>query len=136
MLASNSMCPIIAYPTRVADTSSTIIDHIITNCSSHSIFPGIIKHDLIDHYPVFCSMNYPIKIKPFNKYFYRFMKNFNSETFVSDLSNNLDNFNFSAPFSDIRELSAAFDNFIEIIKSTISVHASLKIAPRKNNINF
>ena len=47
------------------------------------------------------------------------MKNFNSKTFVSDLSNNLDHFDFSAPFSDIRELSAAFDKFIEIIKSTI-----------------
>ena len=59
------------------------------------------------------------------------MKNFNSETFVSDLSNNLDHFDFSAPFSDIRELSAAFDKFIEIIKSTINAHALLKIASRK-----
>ena len=113
MLASNSMCPIITQPTRVADTSSTIIDHIITNCTSHSILPGIIKGDLTDHYPVFCSINHPIEIKLSNKYFYRFMKNFNSKTFVSDLSNNLDPFNFSAPISDIRELSAAFDKFIE-----------------------
>ena len=59
------------------------------------------------------------------------MKNFNSETFVSDLSNNLDHFDFSAPFSDIRELSAAFDKFIEIIKSTINAHAPLKITFRK-----
>ena len=57
MLASNSLCPIITQPTRVADTSSTIIDHIITNCTSHSILPGIIKSDLTDHYPVFCSIN-------------------------------------------------------------------------------
>ena len=131
MLSSNSMCPIIIQPIRVADTSSTIIDHIITNCSSHSILPGIIKSDLTGHYPVFCSINHAIKIKPSNKYFYRFMKNFNSETFVSDLSNNLDHFDFSAPFSDRRELSAALDNFIEIIKSTINAHASLKIASRK-----
>ena len=61
------------------------------------------------------------------------MKNFNSETFVSDLSNNLDHFDFSAPFSDIRELSAAFDKFIEIIKSTINAHASLKIASSKQH---
>ena len=131
MLASNSMCPIITQLTRVADTSSTIIDHIITNCSSHSVLPGIINSDLTDHYPVFCSINHPIKIKLSNKYFYRFTKNFNFETFVSDLSNSLDHFNFSAPFSDIRELSAAFDNFIEIIKSTINAHAPLKIASGK-----
>ena len=79
----------------------------------------------------FFSINHPINIKPSNNYFHRFIKYFNSETFVSDLSNNFDHFNFSAPFSDIRELSAAFDNFIEIIKSTINAHAPLKIASRK-----
>ena len=59
------------------------------------------------------------------------MKSFNSKIFVSDLPNNLDHFNFSAPFSDIREISAAFEKFIETIKSTINAHASLKIASRK-----
>ena len=59
------------------------------------------------------------------------MKNFNFATFVFDLSNNLDYFDFSAPFSDIRELSAAFDKFIEIIKLTINAHPPLKIASRK-----
>ena len=47
------------------------------------------------------------------------MKSFNSETFVTDLSNNLDRFDFSAPFPDIHDISAAFDNLIEIIKTTI-----------------
>ena len=90
MLASNSMCSIITQPTRAADTSSSIIDHIITNCSSQSILSGKIKGDITDHYPVFFSINHPINIKLSNKYFYRFLKNFNSETFASDLTNNLD----------------------------------------------
>ena len=131
MLACNSMCPMITQATRVVYTSSTIIDHIITNCSSHSILPGIIKSDLVDRYPVFCSIKHSIKTKPFNKYFYRFTNNFNFETFVTNLSNNLDHFNFSAPFSSIRELSTALDNFIEVIKTTINAHAPLKIASRK-----
>ena len=59
------------------------------------------------------------------------MKNFNFESFVTDLSNNLDHFNFSALFSDIRELSEVFDNFNEIIKTTIYAHASLKIVCKK-----
>ena len=117
--------------TRVADTSSTITDHIITYCSSDSILIGIIKSSLTNHYPVFCSINHPINIKPFNTSFYGFMKNFSFETFVTDLSNNLDQFNFSAPFSDLRELSAAYDNLTEIIKTTINTHAPLKIASRK-----
>ena len=59
------------------------------------------------------------------------MKNFNPETFVTNLSNYLNHFNFSAPFSDIRELSAAYDNLTEIIKTTITTHAPLKIASRR-----
>ena len=84
MLSSNSICTIITQPTRVANISSTIIDHVITNCSSHSILPGKIKSDLTDHYLGFCFINHPIKTKPSNKYFYRFMKNFNPETFVTN----------------------------------------------------
>ena len=57
MLASNGYFPLITLPTRVNDVSSTLIDHLITNDHKNSIFPGIIKTDLIDHYPIFCSIN-------------------------------------------------------------------------------
>ena len=131
MLASNLMCPIITKPTKVTDTSSTIIDHVITNCSSLFILRRIINRDLTDHYPVFCSINHPLHTKPGKKCYHCLMKNFNPETFVTDFSNNLDHFNFSTPFSDMRELSAAFDNLIEIIETTINIHAPFKIASRK-----
>ena len=109
------MCPIITQFTGVTDTFSTIIDHVITNCNLNSIPPKIIKSSLSDHYPVFCSTNYQL----------HFMKNLNPETFVTDISNNLDHFGFSAPFSDICKLSA-FDNFIEITKTTINAHSYSK----------
>ena len=67
MRASNSICPMITQPIRVTDTSSTIIDHVITNCISHSILPGIIKSALTNHYLVFCSINHPINTTPSNK---------------------------------------------------------------------
>ena len=57
MLASNSFFPIISLPTRVTDTSATLIDHIITNDCKNSIFPGIIKTDLFDHYLIFCTID-------------------------------------------------------------------------------
>ena len=41
----------LTLPTRVNDVSSTLIDHLITNDHKNSIFPGIIKTDLTDHYP-------------------------------------------------------------------------------------
>ena len=52
-------------------------------------------------------------------------------TIIVFLSNNLDHFNFSVPFPDVRELSEAFDNFIEIIKTSINAHAPLEIASRE-----
>ena len=45
LLASNGYFPLVTLPTRVTETSSTVIDHIITNDHKHSIIPGIIKSD-------------------------------------------------------------------------------------------
>ena len=48
MLASYNFFLIISLPTRVSDTSATLIDHIITNDCKNSIFSEIIKIDLSD----------------------------------------------------------------------------------------
>ena len=53
MLTSKSFTPLITKPTRVTSNSSSIIDHILTNCMSHYVFPGIIESALTDHFPVF-----------------------------------------------------------------------------------
>ena len=42
---------------RVTDTSATSIDHIVTNDCKNLIFPGIVKTDLSDHYPIFCTID-------------------------------------------------------------------------------
>ena len=53
-LISCGSLPIITIPTRVTETSATIIDHVITNDSSHEIKPGVIRYDdnLSDHYVI------------------------------------------------------------------------------------
>ena len=57
-LNSFGLVPIVTIPTRVTDTTSTIIDHIITNDTSRVIKPGVIRHDskAFDHYVIFCSI--------------------------------------------------------------------------------
>jgi len=57
MLASNCYFPLITLPTRITNKSSTVIDHIMTNDHKNSILPGIIKTDLSDHFPIFCSID-------------------------------------------------------------------------------
>ena len=57
MLISNGYYPLINVPTGVTDNSSTIIDHIITNDHTHNISSGVIKTDLTDHFPIFCTIS-------------------------------------------------------------------------------
>ena len=56
-LHSNSFYPTINIPTRVKDTSKTIIDNIITNVHNTTIETGVIVTDISDHFPIFLSAN-------------------------------------------------------------------------------
>ena len=87
--------PIITIPTRVTKISSTIIDHIITNNTSHIINPGVIRCDskLSDHYVIFCTINnYPTK--PLNKTFYtiRDKSKLNTEVYCNEMHESVYNF--------------------------------------------
>ena len=57
-LISCGTFPIITQPTRVTDSTATIIDHIITNVTNHEILSGVIETSIVsDHYPVFCQVH-------------------------------------------------------------------------------
>ena len=50
--------PITTKPTRVTDTTATIIDNIIINVTNQEIFSGVIEtSEVSDHYPVFCQVH-------------------------------------------------------------------------------
>ena len=52
MRNSNSAASIITKPTRLTDSSSTTLDHILTNENRYSMMPLVIEYDIPDHYPV------------------------------------------------------------------------------------
>ena len=57
--------PVINRPTRIAKTSATLIDNIITNdITNNSLKKGIIKNDMSDHFPIFFSITLSKKINP------------------------------------------------------------------------
>jgi len=87
MVASCVVNLLITKPTRVTKISSSVIDHILTNNSSHYIALGIVMNDITDHYPVFCYINgLPNKITKRNTIYYRRDKsNFNVELYSEDL---------------------------------------------------
>ena len=57
VLASLGYFSLITLPTRVTNSSATIIDYIITNDHLHTLKPGVIRADLCDHYPIFCTIS-------------------------------------------------------------------------------
>jgi len=54
---SNGAFHSITKPTRVTDSSSTVIDHIITNDVVHKLHPSVILCDLTDHYSIMCIID-------------------------------------------------------------------------------
>ena len=52
-LISNGLLPLITVPTRITQTSATIIDHISTSHKSDRYVAGILLSSLSDHLPIF-----------------------------------------------------------------------------------
>ena len=52
MLNSNSVVSIIHIPTRVTNTTSSTLDHVLTNENRYSLVPLVFDYDITDHYPV------------------------------------------------------------------------------------
>ena len=67
-----SLClyPLIDKPTRVTESSATLIDNIFTNELRHNLTCGILFNDISDHLPIFALCEYNIQrniVKEFQK---------------------------------------------------------------------
>jgi len=132
MLAICDTFQIITKPTRVTDSSSTIIDHILTNDAIHPIIPGVIRTDLSDHYSTFCLINNCYARKKFPIY-KRNMNYFSAENYINSLSYNLYYFFSSLPEITAADYKDVFNKFTEVVKDAINKHASVKKLSRKEH---
>ena len=62
MLHSNNISAIITKPTRIANYTATLIDHIYTN-NTNQMISGIVTIDISDHLPTFCIVDIPVQKK-------------------------------------------------------------------------
>ena len=77
---------IIAHPTRITATSSTLLDHIYTNNSSQHTNSHAIISDISDHLPVTAlEKNFTLLNTPFRSY-KRDIRNLVSDDFLSEVS--------------------------------------------------
>ena len=125
--------PIITKPTRVTETSATIIDHIITNDLTRRLFPIILKTDLTDHYltAVVATINIKRKQCQSGKILRGDMSHFSTENFNNDVEQFADRF-----LEDLTEITAenfnnVFDYFTNSYKRIVDQHAPIKCLSRK-----
>ena len=134
LLSSKFFFLIITKPTRVTDTSSTIIDLIVTNEMSHRISSMIIKTDLSDHCMIAARVldhKFRHKIKS-TKTFRRDLPNFSSELFISDIEHFVGRYLDDLPELTKSNFNHLFNYFTDTFKRIIDKHAPLSPISRKN----
>lgn len=123
LLDTFELTQMVSFPTRITNTSSTLIDHIITSKSKLISNVNVISADISDHELIECSIC--IKNRKVAQFFhsYRDFRNFNEEYFLADL--------YQANLENIFYITN-IDEKVDILSSTIlnifDKHAPIRTA--------
>ena len=122
-LQSLSYRILIDKPTRITTNTATVIDHLYSNDFVNSLEPGILAADFSDHLATFLHISKsPSRDNEPSQTLIRDMKNFDEETFILDLHNNLIN-NIDLAENDTDTL---FNSLNNIFALTVNSHAPLR----------
>ena len=78
---------VINKPTRITESSATLLDHMYTNTTNSITNRGILTYEISDHLPTFCILaKRPLYCAP-DKKMIRDLKKFNRDNFLDDISN-------------------------------------------------
>jgi len=121
--------PTVTCPTRITETSATLIDNIITNASLINPLSCIIYSDISDHLSVYLSTDLDSP-KAYVRSCYYYKRNFgeaNLQRFISNIQQtdwDIDNYDFTA-FSET--FTSIFDNCFPLEKYSLRKNTT----PRK-----
>ena len=126
---TSSLKEIIQEPTRVTSTTSSLLDHILTNCGWKISQKGVIDVGLSDHQLIYCTKKIlRTKTNMHNQIRVRSLKNYTPELFVEELKNiNFPNYRI---FSDV---NIAYIDLVQKVLSVIDKIAPFKDVRVKNN---
>ena len=79
------MTEIIKEPTRITCFTSTLLDHILTNCSEKVSQKGVIYIGISGHQLIYCTRIKEIKHNMHNQIQVRSLKNYSAEISTNDL---------------------------------------------------
>ena len=118
-------------PTRVTNSTSTLIDHIYTTYEENISDARVAQIGLSDHYAIFCcrKINFSLKSNSHKTIKYRSFKSFNENEFLQDLS--------AVPWSEIELLEnvdTMLDVWYDFFNDVIDKHAPIKTHRIKNEV--
>ena len=119
LMNSNGYLPQINLPTRITDTTMTLIDNIFTNTMNYNSFSGNILIQIADHLSQFPSVDTSkIEYKKLDIY-KRDNSNFNEQSFIEDISIQ----NWHKEYDDPND---CYSDFIFRLEGYVNNHAPLK----------
>ena len=133
VITSNGAVPVsvITKPTRVTAKTATVIDHIITNDTSHKIIPRVIYSSITDHFLIACKVRQlNLFSRKMNTFFYR-DKKFCSKTYCEEMYSKLANIVLSNFSFQRDKFNDVFEMFVTAISDTTEKHAPLTRLSRK-----
>ena len=76
---------LIDEPTRVTESTETLIDHVITNSTQNLTHHGVLATTISDHYLVYAVRKFDCRRGPPRLIEIRSFKNFNENEFIQDI---------------------------------------------------
>ena len=129
-LSSHLFLPHITQPTRIRDTSKTLIDNIFSNTLIKNTISGNLTATISDHLPQFIILPNIFSNPPSNKsdIYERDWSNFMQENFILNY--------FSVDWNSLinydKDVNHSFNNFFKRINAILDNHAPLrKVAKKK-----
>ena len=126
LLTSHCVASLINKPTKITATTSTCLDHILTNENRYVLTPAVIECSITDHYPIMVFISCKLTASSIQSNYVRSLQKLITENFNTDLQIELDSLSFDIFNATSTNINAVFDKFYSVITKTIDKHAALK----------
>ena len=122
---------LIKHPTRITCHTSTLIDHIITNCEEKVTQSGVIDTSLSDHQFIFCTKKIKrVKTNNHKQISFCSLKNYSMENFEREL-NNVAFPNYEI-FSDVDSIYSGVVKKITQVINNLAPYETIRVKNQSN----
>ena len=123
LMYSKGVFPLITKPTRITNTTSTLIDNIFTNDLDHKYTSGAFICDVTDHLPIFIIGSNSIK-SDMNKSKFIYKRSIDGDN-LNSFTSAISNVDWSS-IESATDTNKAYDMFINTIVTLYNEHCPLK----------